>query len=109
MAVGTATLTFYQNENIAPRFTVTDPNVATVAGWTTSLVIKDTAADDDPPLHTAAGSVTGTLTIDVVTQLPITLAPGSYVYSLRRTNVGNDWQLAHGPLIVIDSAHKDVP
>lgn len=111
MAVGTATLTFYQGEDIAPRFTVSDPRVTDVTGWTTSFVIKETAADVDPPLHSAAGSVFGsapTLTIDVSTQLPLSIAPGTYVYSLRRTNSGFDWQLAHGTLIVVDSAHKDV-
>ncbi len=74
------------------------------------MVIKDTAADIDPPLHTASGSVFGagpTLIIDFPSLLPLTLAPGLYVYSVRRTNAGFDWQLAHGDFTILDSAHKD--
>lgn len=110
MAVGTTALTFYQGEDIAPRFTVSDARVTDVTGWTTEFVIKDTAADPDPPLHSAAGTVIGsppTLVLEVSTQLPLTLAPGTYVYGLRRTNTGFDWQLAHGALTIVDSANKD--
>lgn len=108
--VGTTPLTFYQGENISPRFTITDDRVTDVTGWTTTFVIKETAAELDPALLTASGSVVGsppTLIIDVVTQIPLTILPGIYVYSLRRTNVGSDWQLAHGVLTIVDSAHKD--
>ena len=110
MSVGTQKLTFYQGESISPRFTVTDSRVTDITGWTIGFVIKDTAADVDPPLHSASGSIVGgppTLIVDVSTTLPLTLAPGTYVYSLRRTGVGTDWQLAHGVLEVVDSAHKD--
>lgn len=110
MAVGTTPLTFYQGENIAPRFTIADTRVTDVTGWATSLVIKDSAADLDPPLHEASGVVYGaapTLTIDVPTLLPLTLAPGTYVYSFRREDAGYDWQLAHGIMTIVDSAHKD--
>jgi hypothetical protein len=110
MAVGTASLTFYENENIAPRFEVIDDRVTDVTGWTATFVIKETAADRDPPLHTADATVIGlapTLILEVATQLPTTLVPGSYIYSLRRTNVGYDWQLAQGVLTVLDSASKD--
>lgn len=112
MPVGTTALTFYQGESIAPRFTVADVNVTDITGWTITFVIKDTAADNDPALH---GPVTATiiggpptLVYDIVTTLPLTLAPGTYVYSCRRTGSGTDWQLAHAPLTIVDSAHKDV-
>ena len=78
MAVGATPLTFYQGENISPRFTVTDARVTDVTGWTTTFVIKAGAEDADPPLHTAAGVVFGappTLIIDVPTLLPLTLDP----------------------------------
>ena len=110
MSVGSTPLSFYQGENISPRFTVSDPRVTDVTGWTTTMVIKAAADDPDPPLHTAAGVVFGTaptLTIDVPTLLPLTLEPGAYVYSLRRTNAGFDWQLAHAALTILDSASKD--
>jgi len=110
MSVGNTALEFYQGENISPRFTISDSRVTDVTGWTTSLVIKDSAADIDPPLHSAVGVVYGsapTLVIDFPTLLPLTLAPGTYVYSVRRTNVGYDWQLAHAALTILDSAHKD--
>jgi hypothetical protein len=110
MSVGTTALTFYQAESIAPRFTVTDARVTDVTGWTVTFVIKDSAADVDPALHEAPASVVGgspTLILDVATDLPLTLAPGVYVYSLRRTDPGSDWQLAQGVLNIIDSAHKD--
>ncbi len=110
MPVGSTALTFYQGENIAPRFTVTDSRVTDVTGWTTTFVIKDTAAAVDPPLHTASGAVIGgspSLIIEVATLLPLTLHPGTYVYGLRRTNSGFDWQLAHGVCTILDSANKD--
>lgn len=110
MPVGTSPLTFYQQESIAPRFTVSDPRVTDVTGWTVTFVIKNTAADADPPLHgpvsaTIIGSAPS-LILEVSTTLPTSLAPGTYVYSLRRTGSGTDWQLAQGALTVVDSAHK---
>jgi hypothetical protein len=110
MPVGTTALTFFQQESIAPRFTVSDPRVSDITGWTVTFVIKNTAADADPPLH---GPVTATMigpgtdrVLEVSTTLPTSLAPGTYVYSLRRTGVGTDWQLAQAALTVVDSAHK---
>jgi hypothetical protein len=110
MAVGTTPLTFYQGENIAPRFTINDSRVTDVTGWTVTFVIKDTPAEVDPPLVSASAAVIGgspSLVLEVATLLPLTLHPGTYVYSLRRTNVGFVWQLAQGTLTILDSASKD--
>lgn len=110
MAVGTTPLTFYQGESISPRFTVSDARVTDVTGWTTIFEIKVGPEDVDPPLHSAAGVVFGsapTLIIDVPTNLPLTLAPGSYFYGLRRTNVGFSWQIAHAQLTILDSVNED--
>ena len=111
MPVGTTALQFYQGEDIAPRFTITDSRVTDVTGWTATFAIKESAAAPDPPLHSASATVIGsspTLILEVATKLPLTLAPGAYVYGLRRTNSGFDWQLAQGVLTVIDSVNKDV-
>lgn len=106
MAVGTESLTCYQDEDVLWTFTVTDANVASIAGWTITLVVKATAATADPALlGPITASITGALTCLVSTQ--VTLDPGAYVYSLRRTDAGTSWQLAQGTLTVEDSAHYD--
>ena len=109
MPVGTDALIFWQGEDINPRFNFSHAGVTDVTGWTTSLVIKETAAETTV-LHSAAGIVenaTDPITFRVPTKLPLTLAPGQYVYSFRRDDSGFDWQLAHGTFTVLDSAHKD--
>ncbi len=110
MPVGSTPLTFYQGENIAPRFTITDARVTDVTGWTATFAIKDSPAAADPALHSASATVIGsapTLILEVATLLPLTLHPGTYSYGLRRTNAGSDWQLAQGVLTILDSVNKD--
>lgn len=109
MPVGTTGLTFYQNEDVEPGFTVTDPTVTDITGWGIEFVIKASAADDDPAIQTAAGVVNGLLTFTVPFQLDVSITPGTYVYSIRRTDPGFEWQLAHGSFTVVDSAGVDLP
>lgn len=112
MSVGATPLTFYQGESIKPRFTVSDPSITDITGWTISFKIKQAADDPDPALHSAVGTVIGvapTLIFDVDTTLPLSLIPGTYVYSIRRDDAGYDWQLAQAAFVVLDSAHKDTP
>lgn len=106
MAVGTEALGCYQGEDLSWTFTVTDANVASIAGWDIELVIKATAAAADPAL---IGPVTASIedTLDCLTEFNADLDPGSYVYSLRRVDAGFSWQLAHGALTVADSASID--
>ena len=107
MAIGTDTLTCYQDEDVLWTFTVTDTNVSSISGWTITLVVKATAVATNPALlGPITATITGTLTCRIATQ--ITVDPGSYVYSLRRTDLGTAWQLAQGTLTVVDSAHIDI-
>jgi hypothetical protein len=101
MPVGTTTLTCYEDEDVTWDFTVTDANVSSIAGWTIVLKIKASAADGDPALITQTCSITGTLTFRAA--FNIALAPGPYVYGVRRTNVGFAWELATAPVIVLDT------
>ena len=112
MAVGKTALTFYQGESIKPRFTVTDTNVTDISSWGITFVIKVDAAAADPPLHSASAVIVGTsptLVFDVSTNLPLSLIPGTYIYSVRRNDAGFDWQLAQAPITIVDSAHRQVP
>jgi len=112
MSVGTTGLQFYQNEDVEPGFTVTDPTITDITGWAIEFVIKASAADDDPALQTAAGVISGgppTLDFTVPFQIDVALAPGAYVYSIRRTDAGFEWQLAHGSFTIVDSAGVDLP
>lgn len=107
MAVGTDAMECYQGEDVSWNFSVSDPNVTDIAGWDITLVVKETAAENDPALvGPATATVTGALTLNV--EFNADLDPGEYVYSLRRVDSGFSWQLAHGALTVIDSAHVDV-
>lgn len=106
MAVGTEAIGCYQGEDVSWTFTVTDSNVASIAGWDIELVIKATAAAADPPLiGPTTASITGTLTCLIEDNIDVD--PGTYVYSLRRVDTGFSWQLAHGVLTVTDSASID--
>jgi hypothetical protein len=106
MAVGTTELTCYQKEDVVWDFTVSDPNVSTISGWTIVLKIKAENDDADPPLLTDTCSVTGTLTFRA--ELNINIAPGTYVYGVRRTDSGFSWELATSTLTVLDTPSVDV-
>lgn len=105
MAVGTQALSCYQGEDVVWDFTVSDPNVASIAGWTILLKIKDTPSKPDPPDLQATCTVTGTLTFRA--SLNINLSPGTWSYGIRRTNAGNSWELATGTLTVKDTPSTD--
>ena len=106
MAVGTTAMTCYEEEDVAWTFTVTDDNIASIAGWAIRLVIKLTAASVNPPLiGPVTLSITGTLTC--LASFNVALDPGTYVYSVRRIDAGFSWQLAHGALTVVNSAYID--
>lgn len=105
MPVGTTELTCYQKEDVVWDFTVNDPNVSTISGWTIVLKIKAEADDPDPPLLTDACSVTGTLTFQAAFNMNI--APGTYVYGVRRTDSGFSWELATAMVTVLDTPSVD--
>jgi hypothetical protein len=105
MAVGTTAMTAYQNEDCIWDFTVSDPNVADIAGWTIGFKIKALASDPDPALVSATASITGALTCRVTFNMD--LAPGSYVYGLRRTDTGFSWELATASVTVLDTPSVD--
>ncbi len=106
MAIGTAQLTCYEDEDVVWTFTLTDANVADIFGMVFKLVIKTSAAAADPPL---VGPITATIiggspTLVYRFSFNVNVDPGSYVVSARRTDVGFSWQTYHGPLVVFDSA-----
>lgn len=106
MAVGTQAMTCYQGEDVSWEFTVNDSRIASVAGYVIALVIKQTPASLNPPLlGPFTCSITGTLTFAAA--FNVAIAPGVYVYSIRRTDAGFSWQLAQGTLTVTDSASID--
>jgi hypothetical protein len=110
MSVGTDPLACYQGEDVAWEFTLTDGtgNITTIAGYVIELVIKETAADLDPPL---IGPVTCSISsasspMKFLAQVAVDLDPGTYVVSIRRATV-KTWQFVHAPLTVTDSASED--
>lgn len=106
MAVGTTAMTCYQGEDVSWEFTANDSRIASVAGYTITLVVKLLASSVNPPLlGPFTCTITGTLTFSAA--FNVALAPGVYVYSVRRTDSGFSWQLAQGTLTVLDSATID--
>lgn len=107
MAVGATPLQCYEQENVSWVFTVVDPNIPNITGFALRMVIKLTAASVNPALlGPITASIVDTTHFGIDTK--IDLAPGVYVYSVRRIDSGFDWQLAHGALTVLDSASKDL-
>lgn len=106
MAVGTTAFECYEGEDVEWTFTVNDARISDIAGMDIELVIKQTAAALDPPLiGPVTCAITGTLTFKA--SLNVDLAPGNYVYSVRRVDPGFSWQLAQAALAVADSASID--
>jgi hypothetical protein len=106
MAVGTTPLTCYQKEDVIWDFTLSDPNVTSIAGWVISLKVKETSADLDPALiGPITCSITGTLTFRAAFNANV--PPGPYVYGVRRTDIGTSWELATGALTVLDTPSMD--
>lgn len=108
MSVGTTAIVCYEKEDVNWKLTLTDPNVIDISTWAIQLVVKLLASSADPPL---LGPITCTIpgaanTLDYFAAFNISLAPGSYVYSARRVDVGFDWQTAQAALTVLDSASK---
>jgi hypothetical protein len=106
MAVGTTPLSVYQKEDVIWDFTLSDPNVSAITGWTIALKIKETASDLDPALvGPITCSITGTLTFRAAFNCNV--PPGPYVYGVRRTDSGTSWELATGALTVLDTPSMD--
>ena len=106
MAVGAKALTFFEGQDIRLEIPVSISGVSDITGWDIELVVKETAAELDPPL---LGPVTcstpgGTM---AVAEFYLDLAPGKYVYSVRRVDEGSRTQLAQAALTVLDSASVD--
>ncbi len=107
MAIGTTAMTCYQGEDVSWQFTVADARITDIAGFDIELVVKETAAEPDPPLvGPISCSVNGTLTF--LAEFNADLDPGAYVYSVRRVDAGFSWQLAQAALTVLDSASIDI-
>ena len=103
MAVGTGSLTYYQGENVAPRFTVNDSLVTDITGWTIKWEIKVTAADADPPVASGSCTIIGgspTLVYDAIFLCSTTV--GSYVFETYRDDAGSHWALSVGTLTILD-------
>lgn len=106
MAVGTTSMECYEGEDVDWTFTVNDARITNITGYDIELVIKQTAAALDPALvGPITASIGGALTFTCA--FNVDLAPGTYVYSVRRVDVGFNWQLAHGTVTVLDSASID--
>lgn len=107
MPVGTTALSCYQKEDVIWDFSLSDPNVTTVAGWTIVLKIKENPEDADPALiGPITCSITGTLTFRATFNMNV--PPGPYVYGVRRTDIGTAWELATGPVTVVDTPSADI-
>ena len=107
MPVGTKPLVFYEREDIAPRFKVVDPRVTDIFGWTIVFAVS-VSADDITPLQSVVCAIVGsspTLEFDAIMKLNSSLIPGKYKYGIRRTDAGNDWQLAQGDFEVLNSVN----
>ncbi len=105
----TATDGYFVGEDKALVFTVKDAvgAAANITGWTIRFELSDLNDQFGHEILTKTATLTspgsGICTVIVASDDTIELEPGTYYYTLRRTDAGARTELAYGSLVLLDT------
>jgi hypothetical protein len=105
--VGRTAVTCYEAEDVTWPLKVRDRHVSDIFNWNIELKVRAALAGE-PSGAVLLGPITAdpvglSPTLEAIFTFNVDLPPGAYIYSIRREDTGENWQLAQGTLTVLDS------